>query len=92
MNGRQDRSQKCALTAQTYPELHQKKHGQQVEGGDPDPLLCAVEASSGGLHPDVETSKQEKHGSLHPEEGYRNDPRDGTPLYEDWLRKLCLFS
>jgi len=28
---------------------------------------------------------------LHPEEGYRNDPRDGTP-YEDRLRELGLFS
>jgi len=30
----------------------------------------------------VESSVQERHGSVgaHPEEGHKNDPRDGTPL------------
>ena len=45
-------SQQCALAAQKtkpYPGLHQKKHGQQVEGGDPTPQLCTGEDSSGGL-------------------------------------------
>ena len=33
------------------------------------------------LHPDVESSVQERHGPVgaHPEEGHKNDPRDGTP-------------
>jgi len=31
---------------------------------------------------------QERHGAVgvHPEEGHKNDPRDGTPPYEDRLR------
>ena len=29
---------------------------------------------------------------VHPEEGHKNDPRDGTALYEDRLRELGLFS
>jgi len=38
-----DMSRQCVLTAQKsqpYPGLHQKKRGQQVEGGDSAPLLC----------------------------------------------------
>ena len=36
----------------------------------------------------MESSVQERHrpARVHPEEGHRNDPRDGTPLYEDRLR------
>jgi len=29
---------------------------------------------------------------MHPEEGHRNDPRDGTPLCKDRLGELGLFS
>ena len=80
-------SQQCAFSSpesQLYPGLHQKKHGQQVEGGDPAPLLCAGEASPAVLHPDVESSAQERHGPVGacPEEGHKNDPRDGIPLLQ----------
>ena len=68
--------------SQLYPVLHHDKCGQQGEGGDPAPLLCTGEVSPGVLHPDVESSAQERHGSVGvcPNEGHRNDPREGTPL------------
>ena len=68
--------------SQLYPGLHPKKCGQQVKGGDPAPLFCTGEASPGVLHPNGESSVEERHGLIgtHPEEGHGNDPRDGTPL------------
>ena len=46
------------------------KHGQQVEGGDPAPLLWAGEISPGVMEENVESSVQERHGpfGVHPEE------------------------
>jgi len=41
---------------QLYLGLHQKKYGQQSEGGDPTPLPCTGEASPGVLCLDVESS------------------------------------
>ena len=36
----------------------------------------------------MESSVQDRHGpfGVHPEEGHKNDPRDGTPPYEGRLR------
>ena len=78
-------SQQGALNSpegQPYPGLLQKKHGQQVEGGDSAPLLCSGETLSGVLRPALESSAQERHGPVGagPEEGHKNDQRDGTPL------------
>ena len=72
------------------PGLHQKKHGQKGEGGDPALLLCTGEASPGVLRPDVEFSVQEKHGpvSVCPEEGHKNDPGDGTPPIRGQAERL----
>jgi len=63
-----------------YPGLHQKKCGQQIDGGDPAPLLSG-EASPRVQCSNMESSAQERCGSVRarPEEGHRNDPRDGTP-------------
>jgi len=46
--------------SQLYPGLHQKKRSWQVEGGDTAPLLCSGVTSPGVLHPDVESSVQER--------------------------------
>ena len=65
-----------------YPELHQKKHGHQVVGGESAPLFCSGETSPGVLRPDVESSIKERCGpvGVHLEEGHKNDPRNKTPL------------
>ena len=40
----------------------------------------------------VESSVQDRHRRVgaRPEEGHKNDPRDGTPLLQDRLRELGL--
>ena len=83
----------CTPESQLYPGLHQKC-GQQVEGGDPAPLLCAGEASPGVLCSDVVSSVQERHGPVGvcPEKGHRNYPQMEHLSYEDRLRELGLIS
>jgi len=46
----------CARSpeGQSYSGLHQKKCGQQVEGGDSAPLLCSAETLAGVLCPALE--------------------------------------
>ena len=69
--------------------------GQQIKGGAPFPLLYACETSALVLCPDVESSVHERHRpfSVRPEEGHKNDARDGRHLpSEDGLRELGLFS
>ena len=61
--------------------LHHRKHGQQVKKVIlPSALFCGV--SPGALHPDVESSAQERHRAVGvcPEGGHKNEPRDRTPL------------
>jgi len=52
----------CSPESQPYPGLYQEC-GQQIEGGDPAPLLSTHETSPEILHPDVESSVQERHGA-----------------------------
>ena len=68
---------------QLYPELHAKQHGQKSVG-DPALLLCTGETSPEVLCPDGESSVQERRRpvGVHPEEGQKNDPGDGTPLLQ----------
>ena len=69
----------CSPGGQPHPGLHQKQRGQQVEGGDSATLLLSGETPPGVLHPSMEPSAQERHGAG-PEEGHKNDQRNGTPL------------
>jgi len=54
----------CSLESQPYPGLHNKKHDQQVSGGDSPPLLRPGESPLGVLHPALEPSAQDKHGPV----------------------------
>ena len=53
-------------------------------------LLYSGETSPGVLHPDAESSVEEKCGpaQVHPEEGHKNDPRDGTPLLQGQTERV----
>ena len=80
--------------SQLYHGLHQKKRGQQVEGGDSAPLLCAGEPSCGVLCPDVESSVRER---CKPVESLQRKAREMTEGMEhlpcgDRLRELGLRS
>jgi len=72
----------CSPESQPYPGLHQKQRGKQVEGGDSALLLCSRENPPGVLRPALEPSAQERQRPFGagPEEGHKNDQRDGTAL------------
>jgi len=83
-----------SLESQLYLGMHQKKHGQQVEGDDPAPLLCSGDASPGVLHPDVESSVQERHRPVgaRPEEDNKMNRRMEHLSYKDRLKELVFFN
>ena len=72
----------CSPEGQLYPGLHQKKHGQQVKGGDSAPLLHSGETPPGVLHTALDPSAQERDGPVGVglEEGHKDDQRAGAPL------------
>jgi len=73
MDKKLDMHQQHALAAQKA-NRHKKKCGQQVEGGDSDPLLHTGETPPRVLHPALEPSAQERHGPVGagPEEGHED--------------------
>ena len=80
----------CSSESRLYPRLHQKKHGQQVEGGDSPPLLCSGETTPRVLCPALELSAQERHRSIgaHPEEGRKNNQRKGGRMKSNTREKF----
>ncbi|GAB0176062.1 mitochondrial enolase superfamily member 1 [Grus japonensis] len=72
----------CSPESKPCPGLHQKRCDQQVEGGDPAPLLHACETPPGVLRPALGAPVQERHGAVgeSPEEGHEADQRAGAPL------------
>ena len=79
MDGKQDMRQQCALTAQKANHIL-GRNKRNVASKAREVILPELVRSH--LHPDVESSVQESHEPVrvHPEEGHKNDPRDGTPL------------
>lgn len=68
---------------QWYPGVHQEESGQQVEGGDPDPLLDPNEATSGVLCSILISIVKERQGANRegPAGQCKDGLRSGASLY-----------
>jgi len=79
---------------QLYPGLHQKQHGQQVQGGDSALLLHSGEIPPGVLRPALQPSAQERHGPVGAGLEEVTKMIRGTEhlSYEERLREFRMFS
>jgi len=87
VDGKLDMSQQCALAAQKANHISgciKRSVASRAREVILPPLFCTGKTSPGVLHPDVEFSVQERHGSVGtcPEKSHKNDPRDGTPFLQ----------
>ena len=72
----------CSRNGQWHPMFHQKRSGQQGEGGDCPPQLSPCEDPAGILSPSLGPPTQERFGAfgVGADEGHEDDPRTGAPL------------
>lgn len=84
-----------SLESQQYPGLHQKREGQQGEGGWSPPLYSSLVRPHLQYCIRVWRCRHKKEAELlgeGPEESHEEDQRDGAHPYEERLRQLVLFS
>lgn len=74
----------CSPKSQPRPRLHQKRHDQEVKGGDSPPLLYSCETSPGALCPALVSPTQERCVPVEasPGEGQEIDKRAGASLLQ----------
>lgn len=81
----------CSSESKLFPGLHQKRSGQQGEGGDCPSLLCPCESPSGELNPGLGPAIQERRSC------WRGSTKmirrlQHLPVQKDRLKDIGLFS
>jgi len=74
----------CSPAGQQYPGFHQKRDGQQGEGGDYHPLFCTCEVPAGIPCPSLGPTTQERCGVFGEgaKEGQEDAQRAGATLLQ----------